>query len=129
MYDTILIINAILVGVIIVTQLVSYPLFLEVEEIRFTNYHKKYTSRISIIVLPIMLAEIFITIYMIIVDASNQNILAGLILFIIWISTFILQVPIHNKISIKKDIELIHLLIRTNWIRTFLWIIKLFILI
>ena len=47
----------------------------------------------------------------------------GLLLGLIWISTFLLQVPCHHELS-KGNIIVIDKLIKTNWIRTIAWSIK-----
>jgi hypothetical protein len=46
----------------------------------------------------------------------------------IWLSTFALQVPAHEKLILKKDDQQIQKLVKTNWIRTILWSLKLVIL-
>ena len=47
----------------------------------------------------------------------------------IWLSTFLLQVPAHEKLILKKDNQIIARLVKTNWIRTILWSLKLLVLI
>ncbi|MAV64911.1 MAG: hypothetical protein CBC84_000890 [Pelagibacteraceae bacterium TMED124] len=125
-----IIINSILIGVIIVTQLVSYPLFLKVPKQSFSNYHSLYTNRISIIVIPLMIVEVFITFY--ILFNFYYSIYAQMLFFalmIVWLSTFLIQVPLHNCISGIKNTKNIKELIYSNWIRTFFWIIKLILMI
>ncbi|MAX09721.1 MAG: hypothetical protein CMG13_02535 [Candidatus Marinimicrobia bacterium] len=129
MNEVLLIINAILIGIILVTQIVSYPLLLVVKESNFRNYHTIYTKRISIVVLPLMLSELFITTYILIFDPNPNHVFAALMLLFIWLSTFFIQVPIHNIISKSKSTKLIKKLIISNWLRTSLWIIKFFFLI
>lgn len=48
----------------------------------------------------------------------------GLLLAIIWISTFYIQVPIHQRLLEIKDTDLLERLVRTNWIRTAAWTIR-----
>ena len=129
MKEALLLINAILIGVILVTQIVSYPLLLSVRSSEFSSYHKTYTKKISIVVLPLMLAELFITAYILFLNPSIAHIFAALILLFIWLSTFFIQVPIHNIISKSKDNQMLKKLIASNWLRTLLWVIKLLILI
>ena len=129
MKEALLLINAILIGVILVTQIVSYPLLLSVRSSEFSSYHKTYTKKISIVVLPLMLAELFITVYILFSNPSTAHIFAALILLFIWLSTFFIQVPIHNIISKSKDNRILRKLIASNWLRTLLWVIKLLILI
>ena len=42
----------------------------------------------------------------------------------IWLSTFLVQVPLHNALAAGKDPLLIERLISTNWWRTGLWTLK-----
>jgi hypothetical protein len=42
-------------------------------------------------------------------------------ILLIWAATAFLSVPLHNKLATGIDAEVIGALIRTNWIRTFLW--------
>tara|TARA_B100002051_G_scaffold188872_1_gene178886 strand:- start:102 stop:467 length:366 start_codon:yes stop_codon:yes gene_type:complete len=107
-----------------VTQIVSYPLFLNVDEKIFTSYHSEYVKRITIIVMPIMIIELALTImlYYMLDGFLSQIFLISIVL--IFISTVIIQVPIHNKLKFSYDEHLAKKLIKTNWIRTFLWTIK-----
>ena len=124
-----IIINAILVGIIIITQIISYPLFLKVSESSFADYYNTYKNRITIIVIPFMVTELLLTLYIYLYSPNNIFFqISTFILILIWLSTFFIQVPIHNKISIKLEDKMIKKLISTNWIRTFLWILKLFFL-
>jgi hypothetical protein len=43
------------------------------------------------------------------------------IVALIWLSTFLIQVPLHNALSKEKQSEKLSKLICTNWIRTILW--------
>ena len=113
-----------MLSIIIVTQIVSYPLFLNVDEKIFTSYHSEYVKRITIIVMPIMIIELALTImlYYVLDGFLSQVFLISLIM--IFISTVIIQVPIHNKLKFSYDEYLAKKLIKTNWIRTFLWSLK-----
>lgn len=46
------------------------------------------------------------------------------LVLVIWLSTFLLSVPAHAKLSSSKNAEVIDRLISTNWIRTVLWSLK-----
>ena len=47
-------------------------------------------------------------------------------LILIFISTGLIQVPIHEKLKVKYDEYLTRKLIKSNWIRTSLWTVKSF---
>jgi hypothetical protein len=120
-----LILNSILVGIILITQFISYPLFKNVG-LDFSIFHKKYVNLMGFVVAPIMILELVIVSILFINDFDNTIIRAiAASVVLIWTSTFLIQVPIHNKLSILKDLEKINLLIKSNIIRTFLWTIKL----
>ena len=127
--DISIIFNSILIGVILVTQIVSYPLFLEISDYKFPEYHNAYSKRIAIVVIPIMTIELIATIYMALIEQSSTNILLSSLILLIWGSTFLIQVPIHRKLSQLFNKNNVKQLINSNWIRTILWSAKLTILI
>ena len=121
-----IIINAILVGIILMTQFVNYPLFNSIHS-DFIKYHKSYTNRMGYVVAPLMLFELILVIYIIL--NHYESLLAIFIVsftIIIWPSTFLIQVPIHNILSDKKEKNKVRFLIKSNYIRTVCWILKLF---
>ena len=81
---------------------------------------------ISVIVIPFMVGELFSLVYLSYID--SRLFLPLMILLVIWLLTFIILVPIHNKLSLKHNISLINRLINYNWLRTILWTVKLIIL-
>ena len=124
-----IIINSILVGVILMTQILSYPLLLKLNKSDFYDYYNSYTKRISFIVIPLMIFEVFLSIILNTILNDFYFFISNILLLIIWGSTFLIQVPIHNKLSSNHSYSLINKLIFTNWIRTIAWIFKLMTLI
>ena len=124
-----IIFNSILVGVILMTQILSYPLLLKLGISDFYNYYNSYTKRISFIVIPLMIFEVLLSIILNIILNNFYLFASNILLFVVWGSTFFIQVPIHNKLSSNHSYVLINKLIYTNWIRTIAWICKLMILI
>ncbi len=120
-----IIINSILVGVILMTQILSYPLLLKVSKGNFYDYYNSYTKRISFIVMPLMIFEVFLSVSLNIISNNFYVFASNILLLIIWGSTFFIQVPIHNKLSSNHSYQLINKLIFSNWIRTVAWICKL----
>ena len=120
-----IIINSILVGVILMTQILSYPLLLKVRKSNFYDYYNSYTKRISLIVMPLMIFEVFLSVALNIISNNFYVFASNILLLIIWGSTFFIQVPIHNKLSSNHSYQLINKLIFSNWIRTVAWICKL----
>ena len=106
-------------------QLIIYPGFIRIPAQYFIDYHRWYAKRIAMIVGPLMLAEVFLLIgwWWAGIDHSAAYV-ATLIVCIIWLSTFRIQVPIHNRLQNGKDKDLIRQLVVTNWIRTSAWSFK-----
>lgn len=119
-----------LTGVIWTIQIVHYPSFHYIDKLSFTNFHNFHERRISIIVMPLMLIELITSIALYVNNMwSIIFALNLLIVGLIWCSTFFVQVPIHSILSEKKDKNLIEKLVNTNWIRTFLWSIRMLLII
>ena len=119
-----LFISSFMLGLITVTQFVSYPLFSKVKLSNFTFYHYHYTSYISFIAAPAMIVELIIAIM---IFFNIQSLLSALnlsIIVILFISTFLIQVPIHNKLKFEGSIILFKKLVLSNIIRTILWLAK-----
>lgn len=114
-----------LVGLIWTIQLVHYPSFAYVDPNEFTTFHQHHTTSITMIVLPLMIAELGLSAYL----AYQYNfhwhyLLPLLVVLAIWGSTFFISVPIHNLLATLKDEVNIQKLVDTNWIRTVLWSLK-----
>lgn len=117
-------ISSFMLGLILVTQIVSYPLFLKVEVDNFSIFHDDYVSRISFIAVPVMLGELFISTLVYYYFNTFFGFMILLSIILIFISTFIIQVPLHNKLKLANNRKHIIKLVNTNWIRTFLWFVK-----
>ena len=121
-----LIVSSVLTAIILVTQIVNYPLFKYVQN-DFSTFHKKYVKKIGYVVAPIMLFELVITSIILLQDFDdNLKKISALLVIVIWLSTFFVQVPIHNQLSLTNKTNL-NLLIYSNWIRVVCRILKLII--
>ena len=110
-----------------VVQLVHYPSFQYIDKDKFAAFHQHHTKRISIIVLPLMVLELGLAGVLSISSNFHWHYVVPLILvLLIWASTFLLQVPEHNKLAIRKNSEVVNRLVQTNWLRTILWTLKAF---
>ena len=121
--------NSILIGVLIITQIISYPSLSSIDKTFFEKYHKNYVNRISYVVIPLMLIELFSLVYLTFYITDLFMIKSLLILLTIWLFTFISIIPLHNSLSNKRSDDIINRLINYNWFRTILWSIKLIIII
>ncbi len=120
-----LVLSFIALGLIWTIQLVHYPSMKYIPKDRFPEYHNFHSIRISILAIPLMFAELFTSIILLYQNLNNaiQTIfIVNLILvLLIWLSTFLIQVPLHNVLSKEKNTEKLSKLIFSNWIRTILW--------
>lgn len=106
-------------------QLIVYPSFRRISPEKFPSFHKWYVIRISSVVLPLMILELgFVTWWILSDKHSIAPALSTIFVFIVWLSTFVLQVPIHNQLKTGKENLLIRRLVSTNWIRTVAWTLK-----
>jgi hypothetical protein len=111
-----------LVGLIWVIQGVVYPQFLRVGEKEFTRFHFGHCLRIGLLIAPLLIIEA-ITAALLLYQGHREPafvISAGLIP-VNWLSTAILQAPIHVRLTDGFDTALIRRLNRSNWLRTVTW--------
>lgn len=120
-----LIISWMLVCLIWLIQLVHYPTFSFIHADDFHAFHQHHTSSIVWMVIPLMLGELGLSFYLAYASGWEMPYLIPFIIVILlWLSTFLIQIPIHDSLSNGKDLEQIRRLVNTNWIRTFLWTLK-----
>ena len=106
-------------------QVIIYPGFRRISSVSFESYHRWYAIRISVIVIPLMLCEVVIAIaWLGLDDFSFFSLVSVFLVAIIWLSTFLLQVPMHKCLQSGKDDACIGRLVNTNWIRTIAWSLK-----
>ncbi len=117
-----------MIGVILMTQVITYPSFLKIDKNEFVSFHNNYVKNISIVAVPTMSLELLTLVYMNVYINNLLFMKSLLVLIVIWLVTFIIIVPIHNQLSKKLEIEKIVSLIRYNLIRTVLWTSKIFII-
>ncbi len=121
--------NSYLVSLVFMTQFITYPTFLHIDKDKFSEYHRKYVNNISFIVAPVMLIEL-LTLFLIAYFSKDFLIIKSLILLlVIWLTTFFIMIPSHNRISKSFNKKEIISLINYNWVRTILWSFKLLLII
>jgi hypothetical protein len=112
-------------GLIWFVQIVHYPLFALVPADAFAQYESRHQKLTTYVVAPVMLAEIGLAAAIAAGLAPGVPRLwgwAGLALCIaVWGATFLISVPLHNKLESGKNDAVIRRLVATNWIRTVLW--------
>ena len=125
-----LIFTSIMTGVIWVIQIVHYPSFHFIEKELYTAFQKFHMNKISIIVIPIMLAEL-ITGMMLFLDKSPKSpflIISFVILVLIWLITGVFFSKAHNELMTGYQELVVNQLVVMNWIRTLLWTLRLLLL-
>jgi len=112
-----------LTGLIWFVQVVHYPLLRLVPENAFTAYVRENIRRTAWIAGSAMLLEMGTGIALLTIATWRESVfsLTMLLLLGIWLSTFFLQVPLHRRLLLGKDLEAIKRLTFTNWIRTSAW--------
>lgn len=117
-----------LVGLIWTIQIVHYPLFSAVGTDGFAAYQAEHSRRISLIVVPLMLTELATAALFVIVPpvaVGSALLWGGLgLVVVIWLSTFMLQVPQHGLLSGGFDVRAHRLLVSSNWLRTIAWSLR-----
>ena len=118
----------VLVGVILVIQLVHYPLFKGVGTDGFAAYEAEHGRRITWIVLPLMTVELVTAIALVVARPAWLPVWvawAGLALVgVIWASTAFVQVPAHTILARGFDADAHARLVASNWIRTAAWAVR-----
>lgn len=111
-------------GLIWFVQIVHYPLMRRVGVDGFTQYERQHARRTSVVVGPLMLAEMVTAVILTITPPTDGQTLTRIglgLLAMIWFSTAVLQVPCHRRLERGYDSEVIRRLVATNWLRTVAW--------
>jgi hypothetical protein len=111
-----------MVGVIWFVQIVHYPMMASFDRENFASHEKEHCDRTGWVVVPLMLVEIF-TFALLLIEGirSNAFLISGLLLGVIWASTFLIQVPLHRRLLGGWSARQHQRLVTTNWIRTAAW--------
>ena len=111
-----------LVGLIWVMQILAYPQFLRVGKAEFAEYHFAHCWRIGLMVTPLLVIEAMTAAWLLYQGHRELSFLISVgLIFTIWLSTAIIQAPMHTKLMKGADDEIIRRLILTNWLRTLAW--------
>lgn len=117
-----------MLGVILVIQIVHYPLFSSVGASSFERYEALHTQRITWVVAPLMIAELITAIMLVARPPSSVSatlLWTGLaLLAAIWLSTAFVQVPLHRELASGFEATAHRKLLATNWVRTIAWLLR-----
>ncbi|WP_197993195.1 hypothetical protein [Gimesia aquarii] len=114
-----------MVGLIWFVQIVHYPMYDLVGRSSFAKYQQAHQLRTTLVVGPMMLIEAATTVAIVYWPPAGMGpyyTWGGVaLLFVVWFSTALLQVPRHHALSSGFDPVHHRALVVTNWIRTFAW--------
>jgi hypothetical protein len=117
-----LLIDAGFVVLIWAVQLVIYPSFKFYSKANLFQWHRLYTKRVTVIVLPLMGSQLLLGFIYLFQVQNTYTISSFVIILALWVITFTVFVPLHQSIDIGKPVENVCLkLEKRNWIRTLLW--------
>jgi hypothetical protein len=118
LYSTI---NAGLVVLIWLVQIIIYPGMHGWDQGRFAELHKNYATRMSYIVGPLMLGQAALALYQLVAAPGTIAVLHTLLIGVVWGVTIFISVPLHRKLDNGYDQHNVHRLVTTNWLRTVCW--------
>lgn len=130
-YFTILLLQLISAGMmtslIWMIQILHYPSFhyiANLSSMQSSSFHQFHSTRISFIVIPLMLIELVTAFYLAMkvsfAPLSWQTINFGLVLAL-WAVTFLVQIPHHTELTKSFTSKEVQDLVAFNWIRTAIW--------
>jgi hypothetical protein len=126
---TLLLLHAIttwvLCGLIWTIQVVHYPLFGDVGPENFHSFHGRHMRLITWIVAPLMFLEMGSAGLLLFGGEHSWLFLLSLMaLAVVWLSTVVSQVPMHDQLVRGYNAEVIRRLVLTNWWRTLAWTLR-----
>jgi hypothetical protein len=117
-----------MVGLIWFVQIVHYPLFAQVGREHFAQYEWLHQARTAQVVGPLMLTEALTATLLLLSDltptARNLAWIGMALLVVIWLSTVLLQVPLHRRLAVGYESRSAARLVSSNWLRTIAWTLR-----
>jgi hypothetical protein len=111
-------------GVIWIIQLIHYPSFAYISQNQFEQFHTQHTTAMGLLVGPIMIVELIAGLWLMLTETNKYTVIHLLLVLTLWLLTFLVSVPLHNKLATGYNLSAIENLIKTNWPRTLLWTAK-----
>lgn len=111
-----------LVVLIWLVQLIIYPSFQYYSPAELSVWHPKYGNLITIVVGPLMLAQVILVGWSVQNRISGFTLASAALVALMWAATAFQAVPIHNAIAVGDATpETLQRLVNTNWVRTAGW--------
>jgi hypothetical protein len=120
--------TAFMTGVIWFVQVVHYPLFNRVHSEGYSAYAAAHGRLTTWVVAVPMLVELLTSVLLLWRRPVGIGLLPAAVGFalilVIWLSTFLLQVPQHTALGVGFDVAAHRTLVLTNWLRTIAWTLR-----
>lgn len=113
-------------GLIWFVQVVHYPLLGRVGSAEYTAYQAAHMTRTTWVVAAPMLVEVGACAALVVVAGQPawQRWPGVILLATVWLSTMLLQIPLHDILTRGFDPEVHARLVGTNWLRTVAWSLR-----
>ncbi|MDP4240210.1 MAG: hypothetical protein Q8904_12140 [Bacteroidota bacterium] len=115
--------SVLMTSIVSFIQLIQYPLLNHVSSFDFGCYFKKYVTRISWIIYPVMILEILFAFWLAFLPLHSKLqlpvLITYLLLALVAINTFLFQVPMIQKLRFSFDKKLVSKIRLFNWVRFF----------
>ena len=118
-------------GLIWFVQIVHYPLFAVIQTHTtpeaFRIYESRHANRTGFVVFPPMAVELITALAALLPNlrtaflSQGTAVTSAVLVVLIWVSTGLIQVPLHNRLSTDATQTVIRRLVLSNWLRTILW--------
>lgn len=103
-------------------QLIIYPTFAEVSPARFCAWHRVYSNRITVVVVPLMVAQAALHASRLLTLPDARALVAAACIVAAWLVTFLGAVPCHRTLSTGGcHRHVLHRLLRWNLARSLAW--------
>jgi hypothetical protein len=124
-----------LTGLIWFVQLVHYPSFAGWNPASFAEQHRLHTRSTSVIVAPVMVTELVLSLLTAFrpplawgILSRERAVLAFALVVAVWIVTFAVMIPLHDRLSKGYDSVAHRALVQWNWARTVAWTVRAFLI-
>ena len=119
-------------GIMWFVQLAYYPNLEAIGGEAFTRYEREHVRRITKAAWTMLLIELLSGLALLFwpLHPEIRSLLAinFLLLLVIWYSTWFIQVPLHKQLEQGFDRQLIRRLVRSNWLRTVCYSLRLLVI-
>jgi hypothetical protein len=103
-------------------QLIIYPTFADVVPARFCAWHRDYSYRIALVVVPLMVAQAALHANRLLTLPDVRAAVAATCIVAAWLVTFLAAVPCHRTLSSAGcHRPVLHRLLRWNLVRSLAW--------